>query len=112
WLTAATGLRAGGDFAMRQPHAWRECGRQLREQWPEAVRAAGPLGGSAAWHDRLARDAEQAGDPAAARWHLDRVLALGPDGWLPYARSALLHSTAGDYARAEADYAEAAQRGA
>src|SRR5207248_2031594 len=34
------------------------------------------------------------------------------DGWLSYARSARLHAAADEYARAEADYARAAERGA
>jgi WD40 repeat protein len=112
WLSVTTGLRAeGGAPAELDPAAWEECRRLLRQRWPEAERPPGPPGGLAAWHDRRARDAFQAGDAAAECWHLDRLLALGADGWLPFARRARAHRAIGDTSRAEADEAQAPGHG-
>jgi tetratricopeptide (TPR) repeat protein len=112
WLRAVTGEWADGGAPTLLPAGeWAEACRQLHARWPEAERPPGPPGGAAAWHDARARDAEQAGNAVAERWHLDRLIALGPGSWLPYARRARLHSTAGDLAAAAADYARAAKHG-
>jgi WD40 repeat protein len=112
WLSATTGLRAeGGARTELDPASWEESRRLLRERWPEAERPPGPPGGFAAWHDRRARDAFQAGDATAECWHLDRLLALGTDGWFPFARRARALRAAGEISRAEADEAQAAGHG-
>jgi WD40 repeat protein/tetratricopeptide (TPR) repeat protein len=112
WLSATTGLRAeGGTRTEMDMASWEESRRLLRQRWPEAERSPGPPGGLEAWHDRRARDAFQAGDAAAECWHLDRLLALGADDWLPFARRARAHRALGDSSRAEADEAQAAGHG-
>jgi WD40 repeat protein/serine/threonine protein kinase/Tfp pilus assembly protein PilF len=90
---------------------------------------AGEMGGSATgvsdrqFHDARARDAEEASDAFAARWHLDRLLAAQEaDGmtsggrdlttrpneeWLTHARQARLDVAAKNFERAEAGYTRA-----
>jgi tetratricopeptide (TPR) repeat protein len=70
---------------------------------------AGPDEG---WHDARARQAEQSGNAFAALWHLDRLVALRPSDWLPYARRARVLGGGDEWSRAAADYAAAKARGA
>jgi WD40 repeat protein len=60
-----------------------------------------------AWHDTRARDAEEDGDPFAARWHLDRLIAAAPGDWLAWARRAATHTAEGKWEPAAADYRRA-----
>jgi WD40 repeat protein len=84
-----------------------------RREWLEGRRSLdGVLGAplsDAAWHEAQARDAEEDGEPFAARWHLDRLLAVAPDDWLLWARRAASHSTEGRFDLAAADYQRAEQ---
>jgi hypothetical protein len=63
------------------------------------------------WHDARARDAEEAGQPFTARWHLDRLVQRKPDDWLLYARRARTHTEEGSLELAEVDYQRALARG-
>ncbi len=63
------------------------------------------------WSEARARDAEADGDGTAAAWHLDRLIALDPTDWQLYARRARVHSDAGRFDQANAEYAEALRRG-
>jgi tetratricopeptide (TPR) repeat protein len=59
-----------------------------------------------AWHERAAGEAERAGRLFAARWHLDRLVALRRDS-ATYLRRAHVHALAGDFDAAGADHARA-----
>jgi WD40 repeat protein/predicted Zn-dependent protease len=67
----------------------------------KALRAASRGAPPADWHDAAATRAEEVGDSAAARWHLQRLAALRPDDWQPYARLARLHAEAGEAKEAD-----------
>jgi tetratricopeptide (TPR) repeat protein len=113
-LQVHTGLVIGDGQSVVQldSQRWQERRAQL------AARKEG--GGSgvsdADLHDARARDAEQDNDMFAARWHLDRLIALdsaGPNGgWLAYARRARIWSSQHAFDKADADYADARRRGA
>jgi WD40 repeat protein len=94
------------------------------DEWDERCRRLTSLEGTVAgayasavsesdYHDARARDAEQDGITFAARWHLDRLIAMRasaetaggiPDLWLLYARRARAWSIAGRLDQADADY--------
>jgi serine/threonine protein kinase/WD40 repeat protein len=109
WLqtTGGVGLR-GGEVTLLAPAEWAAKKRQLGEGLPPAGEEEGA--GAAAWHDRRARDAEEAGNTFAALWHLERLAALRPGDWRVPARRARALGDAGDRARAEAAYKQAAAR--
>jgi WD40 repeat protein/tetratricopeptide (TPR) repeat protein len=60
-----------------------------------------------AWHEACAHDAEGDGEVCAALWHLDRLVKSSPDDWHLYARRARVHSAAGHFDQADAEYAKA-----
>jgi WD40 repeat protein/tetratricopeptide (TPR) repeat protein len=111
-VQAHTGLKMGrGQVPVQLSAAeWEDCRRQL------AARQGGRTGDAdvfiteADWHEARARDAEQAGDSFAARWHLDRLIQLRPQDWHGYARRARAFSTAGQLERAGADYERAQKK--
>ncbi len=88
--------------------------------WEERRRRLADLDGSTegayrssvddwAYHNARAQDAEQDGAAFVALWHLDRLAALQPKDWLPLARRGRVHSTAGRFDKADADYRAATQ---
>jgi WD40 repeat protein/predicted Zn-dependent protease len=85
--------------------------KQWRQGGTAKVRdgEASGVASQAAWHDNSARAAEQAAHLFAARWHLDRLLALQPANAWAHARRAALAVAAGDYRTAETEYAAAVQ---
>jgi Flp pilus assembly protein TadD len=110
WLQAAGGVGLENNvIALLDAEAWRRRRERLQERWPEADPALPRPSDEAAWHDARARDAEEDGNTFAALWHLDRLIALGPQDWLPPARKGLLYAKAGDLGLAESAYRRAAQ---
>jgi WD40 repeat protein len=108
WLQATGGVELrGGEVALLAPSEWAAKKGQLLEEPPLAPTGAG----TAAWHDRRARDAEEAGNTFAALWHLERLAVLWPGDWRVAARRARALEYAGDAAGAEATYKQAAARG-
>jgi predicted Zn-dependent protease len=111
-LQVRTGLQmdAGQAVTLLRPDEWEERRRSLVQLEGSAERAYRSAVSEADWLDSRARDAEADGDAFAALWHLDRLVALRPDDWLPYARRARVHSGAGRLDQAAADYARARER--
>jgi WD40 repeat protein/tetratricopeptide (TPR) repeat protein len=101
-LQVHTGCEMGeGQTIVRlNPSEWEK--RRLQVTGPAEAAV-----GDHAFHDARARDAEQDGDPFAARWHLDRMIATGGNGWLSHARRGRLATSEGRFDQAEADYARA-----
>ncbi len=100
-------MTEGQIVQLLDPAEWEQRRRLLAEQQTESTDAVS----EARFHDARARDAEQDGDPFAARWHLDRLLALEPEDWLTWARRARAWTDANQLEQAEADYSRARQRG-
>jgi WD40 repeat protein/serine/threonine protein kinase/tetratricopeptide (TPR) repeat protein len=111
-LQAHTGLKMGpGQVPVQLSAAeWQACRRKLAAERARGEGDADVFIPEADWHDARTRDAEQAGDAFAARWHLDRLVRLRPKDWLAYARRARTFSAAGEFDRAGADYERARQR--
>jgi WD40 repeat protein len=113
WLEVHTGLRVGEGQAIARltPEEWGQRSGAL------AAMEGGPRGwvvpppGDSAWHEARARDAEEAGQPFTARWHLDRLIARRPADWLLYARRGRTYAEEGKWGLAEADYQQALARG-
>jgi tetratricopeptide (TPR) repeat protein len=61
------------------------------------------------WHDAVAADAEQDGDPFGAAWHLDRLAKLRPKDWTIPARRGRVLAAAGRTDEAAAAYDKAAR---
>jgi WD40 repeat protein len=76
----------------------------------QAERRSALAAGLLTWHWERAADSERNGERFAARFHLDRVLALQPDDWPARMRRAHLHIEFGQWARAAADYGYAFRR--
>jgi WD40 repeat protein/serine/threonine protein kinase len=110
-LQLRTGMQmdAGQGLARLDPQTWQARRRQLVALEGTAEGAFSSSVGDVAYHDARARDAEQDGATVSALWHLDRLVALRPDDWLPYARRGRAYSAAGQLDRADAEYRLAAQ---
>jgi Flp pilus assembly protein TadD len=109
WLQATGGIRLEGtEVRLLEIEEWQQCRKRLREHGSDADRALAQPFEDAAWHDARARDAEEDGNPFAARWHLERLLARRPKDWQTYARLGWLYTEAGDLERAEMAYRQAA----
>src|SRR5207237_6700365 len=100
-----------GTVALLNPADWQQRRDRLAELEGSAESAYAGDADARAWHDARARDAEAVRRPFTARWHLDRLAALDPTDWEPHARRARTYSDAGDFAAADAAYAEAVRRG-
>jgi serine/threonine protein kinase/WD40 repeat protein len=94
-LIAWTGVRLGAGKVLTpvDPSDW----NAARRGSPEPV-------ADSAWEAGLADDAEQTGDPASARWHLDRLIARDPNNWLLFARRGRAFVDLGLTAEAEHDF--------
>jgi WD40 repeat protein/serine/threonine protein kinase len=116
-LEVCTGLEMndGQIIVQLSPPEWQERRRLLAAggtSAPSANTVSDRL-----FHDSRARDAEEAGDAFASRWHLDRLLAIqekdkttigeGDKVWLTDARRARLDLAAGNLEGADAGYARA-----
>jgi hypothetical protein len=111
-LEVQTALRMdeGQTVSRLTPEEWRQRSRRLAgRDGASAARIPPPLG-DRDWHDARARDAEEAGQPYAARWHLDRLIGQRPSDWLLYARRARMHTEDGNWDLADADYRRALER--
>jgi WD40 repeat protein/serine/threonine protein kinase len=110
-LQLRTGMQmdAGQGIARLDPQTWQARRRQLVALEGSAEGAFSSSVSDVAYHDSRARDAEQDGATFTALWHLDRLVALRPDDWLPYARRGRAYSAAGQLGRADAEYQLAAQ---
>jgi WD40 repeat protein/tetratricopeptide (TPR) repeat protein len=109
WLGALTGVHVeNNEILLLDPNDWQEKQLQFHAKWPAGERRPGPPGGLAAYHEACALDGKQMGNVPVQLWHLDQEIALQPDSWLPHARRASVHSSAGDLTAAAADYARAA----
>jgi serine/threonine protein kinase/WD40 repeat protein/Flp pilus assembly protein TadD len=108
-IEARAGLQmeTGRTIARLDISAWRERLGQLGQLDPADVQ---PDVGSA-WHEPMAREAEQNGNAFAAVWHLDRLIAARPDDWFLYARRARACSSTGAFDKAAADYWDAERLG-
>ncbi|HKI41139.1 MAG TPA: WD40 repeat domain-containing protein, partial [Mycobacterium sp.] len=108
-IEARTGLHmeTGLAIARLSGTAWRERLEQLGRLDPAAVRAED----DPAWHEPMIREAEQNGNAFAALWHLDRLIAARPDGWLLYARRARAWASSDKFDKAAADYQQAERLG-
>ena len=107
WLQAVTGLSMDHEhsIAPMEPESW----RSRRDQWERDALRGDRLAADrdpAAWHDARASDALERGDPFAAAWHLDRVLAERPDDWIAHARRAGARRLLADSRGAAEDEAE------
>jgi WD40 repeat protein len=113
WVQGTGGVRREGpEVVLLDVPAWKACRDELRRQWPEADAALDWAPDDAAWHDARARDAEQDGDLRAELWHLDRLLRLRPGDWRTHARRGRVYSEAGEFEKADQEYARAAEQGA
>jgi tetratricopeptide (TPR) repeat protein len=107
WLQVTSGLRReGAEMVLLSPEAW----KSLRAG-EHQVRDGEPLSDGRPWQDRAACDAEEDGDPRAALWYLDRVVAEHPDDWRLYARRGRLLTQAGEPERAAKEYVLAEANG-
>jgi WD40 repeat protein/serine/threonine protein kinase/tetratricopeptide (TPR) repeat protein len=113
-LQAATGMemRDGQILVQLDFKEWQLRRRQLTEQEGSAPRVPPGTPDDRAYHDARARDAQQLGNTFAARWHLDRLIAAQEGDrdaprWQAYARRGDLHTAAGKFDLAKADYARA-----
>jgi WD40 repeat protein/tetratricopeptide (TPR) repeat protein len=108
WLRATSGVMVeGSDVVLLDEAAWKKEAAAARP-----VVAGQPLGDGRPWQDRLAREAEEDGDPRAALWHLDRLVQQRPDDWRLYARRARVFGRLGELDRAAKEYARAQGAGA
>jgi serine/threonine protein kinase/WD40 repeat protein/tetratricopeptide (TPR) repeat protein len=108
WLRATGGVKLeGSDVVLLDEAAWKKDAAAAHP-----VLAGVPLGDGRSWQDRLAREAEEDGDPRAALWHLDRLVAEHPDDWHLYARRGWLFGRLGEMDRAAKEYARAEGAGA
>ena len=113
-LQVRTGLEMSEEKAVVRlsPAIWHARRQQLRDLASPARQPSGIS--DVAFHEARARDAEQDDDSFAARWHLDRLVALQPersDKWLTYARRARQFTASGQFKEAEQDYARARKLG-
>jgi serine/threonine protein kinase/WD40 repeat protein len=107
WLQVASGVRReGGEMVLLSPEAWRSLAAGEHR-----VVDGDPLSDGRPWQERRAWEAEEDGDPRAALWYLDRVLAGHPDDWRLYARRGRLFTQAGEPERAAKEYALAEAKG-
>jgi WD40 repeat protein/serine/threonine protein kinase len=97
-------LDAGQAVSQLDPLTWKKRCRQLAALEGSIEGAYASSVSECDYHDARARDAEQDGNGFAALWHLDRLVALEPGEWLPYARRARVHTAAGRLDRADAEY--------
>jgi serine/threonine protein kinase/WD40 repeat protein/tetratricopeptide (TPR) repeat protein len=106
WLRATSGVKVeGSDIVLLDEADWKN------DAAARLVVSGQPLGDGQPWQDRLAREAEEDGDPRAALWHLDRLVARSPDDWRLYARRGWLFSRLGELDRAAKEYARAHEAG-
>ncbi len=118
-LQAATGIEMlDGQIVIRLDLKEWQLRSQRAEQESPAPRAPPGTPDDRTYHDARARDAQQLGNAFAARWHLSRLIAAqeseketptfpAAPRWLAYARRGSLHTAAGQFDLAEADYARA-----
>jgi eukaryotic-like serine/threonine-protein kinase len=108
-IEARTGLQMESDRTTSRLDtlAWRDRLEQLGRLDAHAL----SLDVDPAWHEPMAREAEQNGNAFAALWHLDRLIAAHPDDWSLYARRARAWSTSDRFDKAVADYQQAERLG-
>ncbi|HEX5271988.1 MAG TPA: hypothetical protein VFW33_15935, partial [Gemmataceae bacterium] len=82
---------------------WDELRRRWRQREGDADWAITPAAGDDDWHEARARDAEEAGHPFTARWHLDRLIAARPDDARLSLRRARAYADEGHWDEADAD---------
>jgi WD40 repeat protein len=121
-LEVLTGMRMDPDQDVEKLTAdeWDERCRRLTSLEGTVSGAYATSVSESDYHDARARDAEQDGNTFAARWQLDRLIAMRasaetagelPDLWLLYARRARAWSIAGRLDQADADYSRAVRLG-
>ncbi len=108
-IEARTGLHMETSLATSRlgATAWSQRLEQLRNLDRTAVQ----LDDGPAWHEPMVREAEQKGNAFAARWHLDRLIAVRPDDWFLYARRARAWALFDKFDKAAADYLQAERLG-
>jgi serine/threonine protein kinase/WD40 repeat protein/tetratricopeptide (TPR) repeat protein len=108
-IEARTGLRMDTRLAISQldAQAWQERLGRLGRLDPSAVQ----LDDDPAWHEPMAREAEQNGNAFAAIWHLDRLIAAHPADWFLLARRARAASLSDKFDQAAADFRQAERLG-
>jgi tetratricopeptide (TPR) repeat protein len=106
-LEVRTGLTLRGGETVQHLRAeeWQSRWKRLVELEGSADSAAAGYLDDRAWHERQARDAEEECHPFAAKWHLDRLIALAgaSSKWHLYARRARAAAMAGRFAQAASD---------
>jgi tetratricopeptide (TPR) repeat protein len=89
---------------------WLERWRSFHERHPRPALLGPP--DAAAWHRRQAEAAAAARRWPAVTWHLDRLIAAGPEAWQPYLDRARAYVALGNRDRATEDLSRAIDRGA
>jgi predicted Zn-dependent protease len=100
-------MEADRTIARLDISTWRERLGELGQLDP----AAAQPNVDSAWHEPMVREAEQSGNPFAAIWHLDRLIAAHPVDWSLYARRARAWSLSDQFGKAAADYERAERLG-
>jgi WD40 repeat protein/tetratricopeptide (TPR) repeat protein len=103
-------LHEGSDVAALTTDEWLERWRSFRERHPKCAMLEPP--DSAAWHRRQADAFAASRRWPAVTWHLDRLIAAGPESPQPYLDRARAYVALGKQAQAAEDITSAIDRGA
>jgi WD40 repeat protein/tetratricopeptide (TPR) repeat protein len=91
-----------GGFVPLTADEFRAAWQMLKARYPQDFRVS--AGTALAWHRRQADESEAAGEWFAARRHLDRLIAAGPDNEVLRSRRARAAIALGDWHQASEDY--------
>jgi WD40 repeat protein/tRNA A-37 threonylcarbamoyl transferase component Bud32/Flp pilus assembly protein TadD len=103
-------LHEGSDVAALTTDEWLQRWRPLHESHPRSALLG--LSDAAAWHRRQGEAFAAARRWPAATWHLDRLIAAGPQPWQPYLDRARASIALGRWDRAAEDITRAIDGGA
>lgn len=103
-------LHEGSDVAALTTDEWLERWRFFHERHPKSAMLEPP--DAAAWHRRQAEAFAAARRWPAVTWHLDRLIAAGPESWQPYLDRARACVALGKRDQAAENITRAIDRGA
>ncbi|HEY7314121.1 MAG TPA: protein kinase [Gemmataceae bacterium] len=103
-------LHEGSDAAALTTDEWLERWRSFREHHPKSAMLEPP--DAASWHRRQAEAFAASWRWPAVTWHLDRLIAAGPEPWQPYLDRARADVALGKRDQAAEDITCAIARGA